>query len=144
VTLSSREKWIFVLTVMKTSQMGKAMPMKMKQATCEYIRNKMCKDIDYPEWLKIEYDIKDLKGKVMDILMKGVDHAMGEAIKLPPDAQQVFDEAEFARFDDAVREEMKNIDLEELMKNLPKDKSKQMGKIKELFEKVMRAKKDLK
>lgn len=135
MNLSDREKWLFILTVMKTSQTGKSMPVEMQQGICEFLRGKICPEIDYKTWEEMEYDIREIKTEVMDLMFKGMEVASGKTNALP-EAKQMFNETEMAKLDNKMRGELKKIDFDSLKKildDLPEDKKK---KLQPMFESI--------
>lgn len=128
MTLSDREKWMFILTVLKTSQIGKSMPLMMQQAISEFLREKICPKIDYDEWRNMELDIREIKAKVMDLMFKGMAVASGKS-NMPPEARKMFSEMDLAKLDSKAKTEIKNIDFDKLKKillSLPKDQQKEL------------------
>lgn len=132
--LNNREKWIFILTVMKTSQTGKSMPMKTKQGVMEFLRKNLCKDVSYEDWLSMELDIKKAKSEVMDLMFEGVQYATKN--KLPPEAQKMFSEADLGELDTKVRGQLENIDFGKLKKILEKLSEKERKELEPMFENV--------
>lgn len=125
--LTNREKWLFILTAFKTTNTGKNMPLKMQQDTCEFLRKKLCPEIDYPEWLEMEKDLNKFKTEVMDFMFEATKASSGA--KLPPEARKMFNEADLGSFDSKVKGELSKIDFGELKKaleKLPKDKRKEL------------------
>lgn len=132
--LTNREKWLFILTVFKITHTGKNMPLKMQQDTCEFIRKKICPEIDYPEWLEMEKDMNQIKSQVMDLLFEATKASTGS--EMPNEARKMFSEAELGEFDSKVKGELAKINFDELKKaleKLPKDKRKE---IEPMFENV--------
>ncbi len=143
MTLNEREKWLFVLTVMKTSKRASSLPMKLKQEICEFIRKRIAPSISYDEWLKMEYDIRDEKADIMTLLMQGMSVALGEGDKLPPEAKEMFDESDFAKLDNAAREMNLSEKADELLKELDKMSDvSQMETIKQKILEYLREKDD--
>ncbi len=135
MTLTEREKWLFVLTVMKTSKRASSLPMKLKQEICEFIRKRIAPNISYDEWLKMEYDLRDEKADVMTLLMQGMSVAMGEGDKLPPEARDMFDQSEFAKLDNAAREMNLADEADGLLKEL--DKMSENSKMETIKQKIL-------
>jgi len=135
MNLTDREKWLFILTVMKTSQTGKSMPVEMQQGICEFLRNKICPEIDYKTWEEMEFDIREIKTEVMDLMFKGMEVASGKSNQFP-EAKQMFNETEMAKLDNKMRGELKKIDfdsLKKILEDLPEDKKK---KLQPMFESI--------
>jgi len=135
MTLSAREKWMFILTVLKTSQTGKSMSLKMQQALSEFLRNKICPEIDHDEWLQMEYDIREIKARVMDLMFKGMDVASGKST-FTPEAKKMFSEMDIEKLDSKVKSELKKIDFDKLKKSLLKLPKKEQDEIQPLFESI--------
>ena len=128
MTLSPREKWMFVLTVFKISQTGKAMPLEMQQAVTEFLRKKVCPELSYDEWRDMEIDIRKIKSEVIDLMYEGMQAATSDT-KLPPEAQKMFSEIDLSELDNKTRGAIKQIDFDKLKKaldSLPKDKKKEL------------------
>lgn len=140
--LSHREKWIYVLTVMKTNALAKNQSAKTKGAVCDFIRTKMTPDIDYPEWRQMELDMNETKKNVNRYMMEGTMASIGDT-KITPELQQIF-ESELPKLDDKVRDELKNIDLNDLRKHLPKGKDQIVEKINKVFDMVLNTKGEMK
>lgn len=135
MTLTEREKWLFVLTVMKTSKRASNLPMKLKQEICEFIRKRVAPSISYDEWLKMEYDIRDEKADIMTLMMQGMSVALGEGDKLPQEAREMFDESEFAKLDNAAREMNLRDEADGLLKEL--DKMSENSKMETIKQKIL-------
>ena len=128
MTFSDKEKWILILLIFKTTQTGKNMPMKMKQAVCEFLRNKICPTINYDQWLQIEKDINKTKTEVMDLMYEGMKVATSSS-KLPPEVQKMFSEADLGELDTKVKGELSKIDfgkLKKVLDKLPKETRKEL------------------
>jgi len=120
---------------MKTSQTGKSMPVEMQQGICEFLRNKICPEIDYKTWEEMEFDIREIKTEVMDLMFKGMEVASGKSNQFP-EAKQMFNETEMAKLDNKMRGELKKIDfdsLKKILEDLPEDKKK---KLQPMFESI--------
>lgn len=133
--LNDREKWMFILTVIKTSQTGKSMPLDMQVAVCEFLREKICPTISYEGWKQMEYDIRELKAEVMDMMFKGMEVASGKR-KISPEAKEMFSELEMAKLDSRVKQEIKKIDFDKLKKSMKKLPNKEQEQIEPLFEAI--------
>jgi len=126
--LTSREKWLFILTTFKVTQTGKMMPLKMQQAVCEFLRKKIAREVNYDEWLQMEYDIRKLKREVTDLMFEGMQAATSDT-KLPPEAQKMFNELDLANMDNKVRSDVSKIDfgiLKKALESLPPKKKKEL------------------
>ncbi len=135
MTLTDREKWLFILTMMKMSNTGKSMPLEMQQAVCEFLKEKICPSIDYKVWEKMEYDIRDIKAQVIDLMFKGMEVASGKS-DLPPEAKKMFNDMDLAKLDSKVKTELKKIDfdsLKKILKNLP---DKEREALEPMFESI--------
>jgi len=133
--LNNREKWIFILTVLKTSQTGKAMPLKMQQGVLEFLRKKICPDVSYDDWLSMELDIKKAKSEVMGLMFEGMQAATSNK-SLSPEAQKMFSEAELGELDTKVRGELEKIDFGKLKKILEKLPDNERKELEPMFENV--------
>ena len=133
--LNEREKWMFILAVMKTSQTGKSMPMKMNVAVCEFLRERICPNISYDDWKQMEYDIREVKSQVMDLMLKGMEVASGKS-RLSPEAQQMFSEIDLAKLDTRVKKELKKINFTKLKKTMLGLPEEQQKEIEPLFEAI--------
>lgn len=132
--LNSREKWVFILTVLKTSQTGKAMPTKTRDGVMEFLRKNICPDITYDDWLEMDHDIKKAKTQVMDLMFEGVQYATQN--KSSPEAQKMFSEADLGELDTKVRGELEKIDFGKLKKILEKLPEKERKELEPMFENV--------
>ena len=135
MALTGREKWLFILTVFKTTQTGKMMPLKMQQAVSEFLRKKIAREISYDEWLQMEYDIRKIKSEVMDLMFEGMQAATSDTA-LPPEARKMFDEMELGDLDDKVRSEVQKIDFGMIKKALESLPKKQKKELEPMFENV--------
>lgn len=142
MVLSEREKWLFVLTVMKTSKRAKDLPIELKQEICEFIRKREAPSINHDEWLKMEYDIRDTKDKVMILLQQGMSMAIGEGDKLPPEVRKMFSEEEFAKLENVSRKSdlLKDLNSGDLIKDLDKLDKPELEKIKATILEYLREK----
>jgi len=140
--LSHREKWVYVLTIMKTNALAKKQPMETQSAICDFIRTQIAPDIGYPEWRQMELDMNETKKNVNRYMMEGTMASIGET-KISPELQSLF-ASELPKLDDKVRSEMKSINLEDLRKHLPKGKGEIIEKINRVFAMVLDTKGEMK
>ena len=97
----------------------------------------MAPDIDYDEWKQIEHDMNECRSKVTRYMMQGFMASTGNP---DPRCTEIFMN-DIAQLDNAVREEMAKVDLDELKKHLPKD-SQDFKTINNLFNKLLGLKKE--
>ena len=134
--LSEREKWMFILTVMKTSKTGKSMTLEMQVAVCEFLRERLCPSISHESWKEMEYDIREIKAQVMELMFKGMEVASGKS-QISPEARKMFTEMDLAKLDSKVKKHLKNIDFDKIKKSLtglPKDKQDELQPLFEAIE----------
>ncbi len=136
---NDREFWIFVETVLHTSQYVKTLPKKQITALAEYIRSEHCPNLSYQTWLDVEKSIVSSKYAVMDSLAKGVTKSMGGDI-----SSKAFDELQ--KLDKGFRESIEDLDLNEIEKKLKQSKVElpDLTKVLELAKDLQKEKKDFK
>jgi hypothetical protein len=134
--LSEREKWMFILTVMKTSKTGKSMTLDMQVGVCEFLRERLCPSISHESWKEMEYDIREIKAQVMELMFKGMEVASGKST-MSPEAREMFSEMDLAKLDSKVKNTLKKIDFDQMKKSLtglPKDKQDELQPLFEAIE----------
>ncbi len=129
------------MTVMKTSKQARQLPLKSQQALCEFIRKQIAPDIDYPEWLKIEKDISEVKQNLNRFMMEGIMNSVGEEVEIPTEAEAIF-KNDLRELDENVRDEMKNIDIKKILNAIDNEKIalNEMKKLNKIFDMVLKEK----
>lgn len=126
MTLTEEMKWLYILTVIKTSQTGKILSLEQKQAIEEFIRKKICPSIDYKKWLEIEKDMIKMKTEIMKLMYEGMVSSIGKG-GLPKEAKEMFEQADLARLDDSMRGSIRELDfdkIENVFNELPEEQRK--------------------
>ena len=112
---NDREFWIFVESVLHTSQMAKSLEPKQITALAEYIRSQNCPQLSYDDWLDIEKSIIDSKYVIMGSLASGLTQALGGTT-----SNKAFEE--IRNLDSGFRDTVANIDLEDIERKLKESK----------------------
>ena len=112
---NDREFWIFVQSVLHTSQMAKSLEPKQITALAEYIRSQNCPQLSYDDWLDIEKSIIDSKYVIMGSLATGLTQALGGTT-----SNKAFEE--IRNLDSGFRDTVENIDLEDIERKLKQSK----------------------
>jgi len=112
---NDREFWIFVQSVLHTSQMAKSLEPKQITALAEYIRSQNCPQLSYDDWLDIEKSIIDSKYVIIGSLASGLTQALGGKI-----SNKAFEE--IRNLDSGFRDTVANIDLEDIERKLKESK----------------------
>lgn len=126
------------MTVIKTSSIAKKLPLKSQQALCEFVRKNISPEIDYPEWRQIEKDISETKKNVNQYMMQGLMSSLGKGEDMPSEVQSMF-QNEVRKLDENVRDQMKEIDLNEIQKKVDPTIMKKLNAV---FNLVLKDKKD--
>jgi len=145
--LTEREKWLYYLTVLKTSQTGKILSLEQKQAISEFIKTKIYPKITYDEWREMEVDMIKMNTQIMDLMWEGMQTSIGG--KLPREVEQMFKVEDIAKLDNSVRDSLSTIDFEKLQgvfNQLPEKQRKELApmfkKVKDISEQYKKEKKN--
>lgn len=112
---NDREFWIFIQTVLHTSEQAKSLDPKQITALAEYIRSEHCPSLSYEQWLDIEKSIISSKYAVMDSFAHGLTQAMG--------GQQSTEAFQKLRnLDSGFRDSIEGLNIEEIEKKLKESK----------------------
>lgn len=112
---TDREFWIFVETVLHTSQTAKSLEPKQITALAEYIRSQNCPNLSYEEWLDIEKSIIDSKYNVIGTIATGITQAMGGKM-----SSKAFED--LRNLDSGFRDTVANLDVDQIEKRLKESK----------------------
>ncbi len=110
MTFSDRDKFIVACTIFITSNIAKKIPRKVRQSLLDWIRQKECPSVTNEEWHEIFLGIEEHRKRVVTAMMKGAMDSMNPMKA----AEKIMGDAINAKLDREIREQMKDINLDEL------------------------------
>ena len=80
MTFSDREKFIYYMTAISRSELGRSLDSGTKQQILKYLRDTNCKSISDKDWQEIANDMRIEQDAVISGMMKGAMFTMGGKI----------------------------------------------------------------
>lgn len=112
---NDREFWIFIETVLHTSQMVKHLKPDQITALAEYIRKQNCPNLSNNDWLDIEKSIVESKYIVMGSFATGISQAVGGTM-----SSKAFED--IRNLDSGFRDSIIDLDVNEIESKLKESK----------------------
>jgi len=109
---TGKEKWLYYLAVLKTSQTGKILTLEQKQIISDFIRKKICPEIGYDEWFEMEKEMIKLKTEIMNLMYEGMQSSISG--KISEEAKKMFNESDLIKLDESMKESLSSLDFEKL------------------------------
>jgi hypothetical protein len=127
---SQREFWIFVMTIMHTSQRAQSLSKEQRVAIEEAIRAKHCPDIPYQEWEEIELNIVKNRDKIQEAFISMLSMALGKKIPSGIDSDLV------KTLDDHFRHIVDHVNIAELREVIQQSHTPQSPEILDLINEI--------
>lgn len=135
MTFNDRDKFIVACTIFITSNIAKKIPRKVRQSLLDWIRKKECPSVTNEEWHEIFLGIEEHRKRVVTAMIKGAMDSMNP-LKA---AERIMGDAVNSKLDREIREQMKDINLDELTDN----NDDLSPEVQELIDKVKKMKGDI-
>jgi len=133
---SHREFWIFVMTMMHSSQRAQSLTKEQRVTIEEAIRAKHCQDISYQEWEEIELNIVKNRDKIQEGFMSLLGMALGKSQAKGIDVDSL------KTLDDSFRHIIKNINIADLREVIQQSHTPQAPEILDLINEIEKLKKE--
>jgi hypothetical protein len=133
---SHREFWIFVMTVMHTSQRAQSLEKNQRVAIEEAIRAKHCPDISYQEWEEIELNIVKNRDKIQEAFMSMLGMALGKKIPSGIDSHSL------KTLDDSFRHIINHVNIADLRELIQQSHTPQSPEILDLINEIEKLQKE--
>ena len=127
---SHREFWIFVMTIMHTSQRAQSLAKEQRVAIEEAIRAKHCPDISYQEWEEIELNIVKNRDKIQEAFMSMLGMALGKSQQIGIDANSL------KTLDDSFRHIVDHVNIADLRELVQQSHTPQSPEILDLIDEI--------
>lgn len=124
---TDRERFIYIVTVMKASSLAKVQPIAVIQGLIEFLRKNLCPSLTMDDWIEIEQNVIKMNALTVEVQKEGFYKSLGMKI---PNPNKPRDLKGIKDLEDAVASEIKNVDMTKLEESLP-DQYKYIEELKE-------------
>jgi len=133
---SHREFWIFVMTMMHSSQRAQSLTKEQRVTIEEAIRAKHCQDISYQEWEEIELNIVKNRDKIQEGFMSMLGMALGKSQQIGIDANSL------KTLDDSFRHIVDHVNIADLRELVQQSHTPQSPEILDLIDEIEKLQKE--